>query len=152
MRNRLVVAVLVLPLFFCSPQTTQLPIAPAGSALVVSTPALDVPTAKAAPANPALLQQRADAANQALQNALARYPAGTSTLDEIGSWSEHLFAAQREVLAGVALSDAAKERVNQMKKLEALASQRVSSGSAPSSETAKVTYFRASAEIDLARL
>ena len=152
MRNRLAATILVLPLFFCSPQTTQLPVAPAGSAIVVPV-AIDVPAAKAAPAaNPALLQQRADAANTALQNSLARYPMGQTTIDEIGTWSEHLFAAQRDVLAGKALSDAAQERVNQMKKLEALASQRVSSGSAPSSETAKATYFRAAAEIDLARL
>jgi hypothetical protein len=153
MRNPIGVALLVLPLFFCSLQTTRVPVAPAGSALVVSTPALDVPSAKAGgPASPALLQQRADAAGQALQNSLARYQAGSAPIDEIGAWSEHLFAAQREVLAGTALSDAAKERVSQMKKLEALASQRVSSGTAPSSETAKATYFRASAEIDLARL
>lgn len=152
MRNPLGAALLVLPLFFCSPQSTQVPVAPVGSALFVSTPTLDVPAAKAGPANPALVQQRADAASQALQAALGRYQAGSATIDEIGTWSEHLFTAQREVLAPAALSDAAKERVNQLKKLEALASQRVSSGTAPSSETAKATYFRASAEIDLTRL
>jgi hypothetical protein len=147
MRNRLAAAILALPLFFCSPQTTQVPVAPAGSALVVAT--VDMPTANAAP-DP-LFQQRVDAAAEVMKTAIPRYSSGTSTLDELGFWSERLFAAQRETLKGKDLSAAAQARVEQWKKIEVLASTRVSSGMASSSEAPKATYFRVSAEIDAAR-
>jgi hypothetical protein len=149
MRNRLAAAMLALPLFFCSPQTTQVPVAPAGSALVVAIATVDTPVANAAP-DP-LLQRRMDAAAEVMKTALPRYSSGQSTLEEMGFWSERLFAAQQGVLKGKDLSAAAQARVEQWKRIEALASTRVASGMASSSETAKATYFRASAEIDAAR-
>jgi outer membrane protein TolC len=153
MRNRLAATILVLPLFFCSPQTTSVPVAPTGSALpsVSALHTLDTAPARGAPGS-ALTQQRMDAAAEVLRLSVARYSSGGATIDEVGSWSERLFAAQKEALAGAALSDAAKERVSQWKKIEALVSQRVGAGAATTADNSKAAYFRASAEVDLSRL
>ena len=93
-----------------------------------------------------------DSAKAAYQNATAGWGAGGATLDEVIVWSDRLFAAQRESLSGKALADAARERVQDAKKFEALAAQRVQAGAASSVEIKKTAYFRANAEIELAHL
>lgn len=151
MRNKLAAFVLAAPLLFCSPQTTSVPVAPVGSALPVVVSVDGASTAKAAPPSP-MLQQRIDAAGEVFNQSVTRYSSGQATLDEVGLWSERLFAAQKDSYAGATLQDAATARVNNLKKLEALASQKVTAGLAPSSDVAKAKYFRASAELDLSRL
>lgn len=137
-------------LTFCaspSPPTAPIVAAPSSSPLAIRE-------AHAAPSqvDAQLAKERMDAAAAVVGSASSRYGGGTATLDEAAQWNERLFVAQEDVLTGQALVDAARERVSRMKQLEQTAQLRAKSGTAPMTDVSKATYYRASAEIDLARL
>lgn len=143
-------AFLAIVLVYCAPQTT--PVVNVGGTSMNIPIASAVKTAEAAPVDPGLAKTKMDAAQAVFDSTLARYQTGAATIDEVGTWSERLFAAQREALSGSALSTAARERAAYMQKLESVAKLHVNAGAASPSDVDKARYFRANAELEASRL
>ncbi len=145
-------------LTFCAapspPAAVVTPAASSSAPLAVREAHAAPPPPPAPAVDPQLAKERLDAAKQviAYMNAQAASMLATATIDEAALWRERLFRAQEDVLTGQALVDAARDRVSELRKLEAQTQQRVNQGHATSAELSRATYYRASAEIDLARL
>lgn len=84
--------------------------------------------------------EAAKAAKLAYDGVLARYQAGSATLEDVVKWSERL----RDTSYGG--GNAAEEHRDRMKKLETEVQKRVAAGSAPTVESDQMAYFRAIAE------
>jgi outer membrane protein TolC len=126
-----------------------------------ATPQVVVPPMQSARATPApaapppidmrLAGERVEAAQSAFAQTELSHRAGRATVDEVCQWSERLFRAQEEMLAGRALVDAAHDQVERMKKLDEIVQRAVKGGIASPTDALKVKYFVANAEIDLRR-
>jgi hypothetical protein len=155
MAKRIVgLVVFVWTLTFCAAPSSSPPIvvAPVASSSSSSTPLAIKEAHAAPPPDAALAKERMDAAAAVIAQMERSYSVGQATLDEVGLWNERLFHAQEDALAGQALVDAARARVARMQKLESVAKLQVQSGVRSMSDVQKATYYRASAEIDLARV
>ncbi|HEY8076683.1 MAG TPA: hypothetical protein VIF62_21305 [Labilithrix sp.] len=141
-------------LTFCaSPSQSPIVVAPVASG--TSSAPIAISEAHAAPppaVDTQLAKERLEAARRVVANNAQAYTSGSVGLDEVALWHEHLFRAQEDVLTGQALVDAARERVATLKGLETLAQRRVNAGVTGQAEIAKATYYRAGAEMDLARV
>jgi hypothetical protein len=151
MRNLPLVVFASLALFCSAPQPQPVvgaPIASASSPPVIAAPVHPL----AAPTDPTAAKRRVEAAKLAYTAVSQGYVAGTATLDDVGAWSQRVYSAQKEVLTGQLLADAAQDRLEQMKKLEAVVGQRHAAGVAGAADAAKIAYWRVDAEIELARV
>jgi hypothetical protein len=106
-----------------------------------------------APISPDLLAARSDAARDAYQEALKLYQEGRSRdVDRIYRWSLRWLEAEREMRSAKADQvAAARAHDKRMRQLEDLIKTRFRVGAAASVELPEVAYYRAEADILLAR-
>ena len=100
---------------------------------------MPVDTAAAMAKRDAKREEAASAAAAAFDAALKAYAAGTGTLEEAAEWANRAHGAGNS-------KDPDKDTVERMKKLEAVAKQRATSGSGSPTEAHAARYHRARAE------
>ena len=84
--------------------------------------------------------EAAKAATLVYDGVLARYQAGTATLEDVVKWSERLRDTSYQS------GNAAEEHRDRMRKLESEVQKRVAAGTSPTVEQDQMAYFRAIAE------
>ena len=122
-------------------------------ALVLAVTLGMVSVAPVARAQQTSAQQRVDTAARVVNNLIARYAAGTATIDEVGAWLARWYRAREDAGArGAALLAAAQEWATKVHALEITAKSKVSAGLAPSVDADEAMYFRIEADAEVARL
>jgi len=115
-------------------------------ALVIAAPA------SAGPSQADLVKNRTDAAAKVYTTALARYKAGTATLDQVFTWSANWLRALREApLKGAKLKTALADHLARMKDLQTSVADMVKAGAAPTIDADAASYYVAEAELWAAR-
>lgn len=84
--------------------------------------------------------EAAKSAKLAYDGVLARYQAGTATLEDVVKWSERLRDTSYQS------GNAPEEHRDRMRRLESDVQKRVAAGTSPSVEQDQMAYFRAIAE------
>jgi len=115
-------------------------------ALSIAAPAI------AGPSQADLVKSRTDAAAKVYASSLAKWKAGTGTVDQIAAWSVRWLGALREApLRGAKLKTALAEHLARMTDLEKAVVDAVNAGTASPVDAEAVAYYLAEAELWVAR-
>lgn len=121
----------------------------AGGAFVSRSSSAAPPVAKASSPDDATraalalrMKRKADAARNAFEDALARYDAGSATVEEVALWSRRTWDDDPDR----ASTTATTAFVDRALRTEKVVAKRVAAGHAPKSDALAAAYFRAEAE------